>query len=94
MRYTTESFLAATDQEKGEEMERCRNPVYVYNTYFKTPEMPEMTEDQFIEMIAIGRLNSFKPRYPHLWPSKGLLEEERQRVRTEMLPEYFNLSKP
>jgi hypothetical protein len=82
--YTDETWAAASEEEKLAEFERCQNPVYVYNTYFKAADMAPITESVFVEMMAIGRLRTFKPRRPDLWPSKKLLEEEMERVRKEL----------
>lgn len=86
MKYTDETWALATPEEKEAELERCKNPVYVYNHYIKQKSAKNISETDFIYMIAVGRLMTFKPRRPDLWPPKGLLEQETERVRKE-----FNL---
>lgn len=50
---TEQEWHQATDEEKYAEYKRCQDPVYFYNTYFKTAEgktPPLMTKERWEEI--------------------------------------------
>lgn len=80
---TQQEWENATDEEKEAELNKCSNPIYVYNTYYKRPDMQELTFDQYVEMIAYSRLSFLKLKhYP-----KG---EYFEYVKQQAINELFN----
>ncbi len=68
---TQEEFDKATPEEWAAEVERCKDPVYFYNTYWKLPngESPQaLTAEQWEYINA--RLSEREPKYKRRNPRR------------------------
>lgn len=61
---TLEQWEEASEEERDAEYERCKDPAYFYNTYWKREGMPEYSKEDFDRMKeeALIRITTFKPR--------------------------------
>mgnify|MGYP000747598487 CR=1 FL=1 len=47
---TQKEFELATEEERNVEFERCKDPLYFYNTYWRKEGMPEYSKEDFERM--------------------------------------------
>lgn len=84
---TQQEWENATEAERTEEYERCKDPVYMYNTYWRNGDgtkVSPITKEQWDELNVYAN-NYRKNRYVRR-PIQPLLAED------SYLPDYFKPS--
>jgi hypothetical protein len=61
---TQEDWKNASDEERNDEIERCKDPVYFYNNYWRMVGMPEYSKEYFerMQQEAIQQRMRVNPR--------------------------------
>lgn len=80
---TAEEWNNATDEEKLAEMEKCKDPVYMYNNYYIVNGLKPkpITREAYVNTMARFKLLGFKWRGR---PSKEYIETVKQQIREEL----------
>ena len=80
---TAEDWENATEEEKLAEMEKCKDPVYMYNNYYIVDGVKPkpITRDNYVDMLTAVRLCGFKWRGR---PSMDYINRVKQQIREEL----------
>lgn len=83
---TQEDWENASDEERNNEIERCKDPVYFYNNYWRKVGMPEYSKEDFERMQQEAMRQRMRVKSRHL-QSPFTIKESFDRYLPDFLTE-------